>query len=312
MPPRKTTVKPQLRNVAAILNRESLDVPVSSAQVAPIEQIHLPKKQPRRYFDPAKQAQLIQSIKEHGILEPLLVRPRQDGEYELVAGERRLRAVREIGLETVPIAVHQLDDQQAMQVALIENLQREDLNPIEETEAVLDLLGIALDVDREAVLSLFYQAHRAKHRGQELGQNVLSQLEVMQSVIEKVGRFTLDSFRASRVPLLSLPDDVLDILRQGKLEYTKAQAIARVKDEDQRADLLKLAISKNLSLSEIKIEVKALKLVNELETAPEQSLASRWSDVGKRLRKSETWSSKKKNQIAKLLDELDKLTSDDL
>ncbi|HEY9658289.1 MAG TPA: ParB/RepB/Spo0J family partition protein, partial [Allocoleopsis sp.] len=159
MPSRKSTVKPQLRNVAAILNRESLDTSASSEPSVPIDQIQLPKKQPRRYFDPVKLAQLVQSVKEHGILEPLLVRPRADGEYELVAGERRLRAAREAGLEHIPIVVHQLNDRQAMQVALMENLQREDLNPVEETEAVLDLLSLELGINREEVISLFYQAH---------------------------------------------------------------------------------------------------------------------------------------------------------
>lgn len=314
MPPRKSTVKPQLRNVAAILNRESLDTSAGSEQSVPIEQIKLPKKQPRRYFDPVKLAQLVQSVKEHGILEPLLVRPRADGEYELVAGERRLRAAREAGLEHIPIVVHQLDDRQAMQVALMENLQREDLNPVEETEAVLDLLSLELGTNREEVISLFYQAHRAKHRGQELGQNVLSQLEVMQALIEKVGRFTLDSFRSSRIPLLNLPDDVLNVLRQGKLEYTKAQAVARVKDKQHRAELLKLAVSKNLSLSEIKTKVNSFKADAEIPAARpvEQKLTQRWNEVGKRFRNSANWDSKKRNQIVKLLDELDKLTADDL
>jgi hypothetical protein len=83
----------------------------------------------------------LRQVKEHGILEPLLVRPLKDGEYELVAGERRLRAAREVGLEAVPIVVRELDDRQAIQVALIENLQREDLNPVEETDAVLGFAG---------------------------------------------------------------------------------------------------------------------------------------------------------------------------
>ena len=89
----------------------------------------MPKKQPRRYFDPDRQAQLIKSVQEHGILEPLLVRPLADGLYELVAGERRYRAAQELGLKEVPVVIREFDDKQALQVALIENLQREDLNP---------------------------------------------------------------------------------------------------------------------------------------------------------------------------------------
>ena len=311
MPPRKTALKPQLRNVAAILNRETpaeAEHVEQSSQSAALDKIHLPTKQPRRFFDADKLTQLIASVKEHGILEPLLVRPLKDGEYELVAGERRLRAAREVGLEVVPIVVRELDDRQAIQVALIENLQREDLNPVEETDAVLDLLAITLETTREDVTSLFYQAHRAKHRGQELGQNVLSQLETVQTVMAGVGRFSIDSFRSSRLPLLNLPEDVLNVLRQGKLEYTKAQAIARVKDEGQRAKLLKQAIAQNLSLNEIKAAIK--ELTPEAEPTPEKVLVERLGEIGKRLQKSEAWGDRKtRDRITKLLDELDKLTA---
>jgi ParB family transcriptional regulator, chromosome partitioning protein len=239
------------------------------------------------------------------------VRPLPDGEYELVAGERRLRAAREIGLESVPIVVRDLDDRQALQVALMENLQREDLNPVEETDAVLDLLALALEAKRADVVALFYQAHHAKHRGQELGQNVLSQLEIVQTVMTGVGRFNMDSFRSSRLSLLKLPTDVLTVLRQGKLEYTKGQAIARVKDEGQRAKLLKQAVAQNLSLNEIKAATKELGA--KAESTPEIVLVERLGEIGKRLRKSETWGDqRKRDKITKLLDELDKLTADSL
>ncbi len=311
---RKRTQKPELRNVAAILNRETI-VPASIAsQSVAVDKIQLPKSQPRRYFDSEKLNQLVQSIKEHGILEPLLVRPLADGDYELVAGERRLRASRELGLAEVPIVVRELDDRQALQVALMENLQREDLNPVEETEAILELLAIALEATREDVISLFYQAHHAKHRGQELGQNVLSQLETIQNMMAGVGRFSIDSFRSSRLPLLNLPEDVLNVLRQGKLEYTKAQAIARVKDKQHRTELLEQAVRDNLPLSEIKARIQALKSAIE-ESASEEALekvtAKRWSEIGKRLQKSHIWSDRKKrDRITKLLDELDKLTTE--
>lgn len=312
MPPRKSAPKPQLRNVAAILNREvsesdeSIELPT---QTVLIEKIQLPNQQPRRFFDAEKLAQLVASVKEHGILEPVLVRPLEAGGYELVAGERRLRAAREVGLAEVPIVVRDLDDRQVLQVALMENLQREDLNPVEETDAVLELLALALESKREDVVSLFYQAHHAKHRGQELGQNVLSQLETVQTVLAGVGRFSIDSFRSSRLPLLKLPEDVLNVLRQGKLEYTKGQAIARVKDEGQRAKLLKQAVSKNLSLNEIKAAIKAL--TPEAEPNTEKQQAQRLGEISKRLRRSETWGDRKKrDRITKLLDELDKLTAE--
>lgn len=287
-----------------IANPESVQAPQSIA----IELIQLPQKQPRRYFDPVKQAQLVKSIKEHGVLEPLLVRPVEGGKYELVAGERRYRAAQAVGLKDVPVVVREFDDRQALQVALIENLQREDLNPIEETEGILELLAIEIDGDADEVASILHRANHAKNRGQELEENVFLQFQAIESTLAGIGRFTAESFRTSRLPLLNLPAEVLMALREGKLEFTKARAIAQVKDEAQQAELLEKAITQKLSLGEIKRQIKSLK--PEVETTSEQMLADRCSEIGKRLRKPQSWSDRKKrDRITKLLDELDKLTS---
>src|SRR4028118_1573008 len=188
----------KLRGVAALLGEVAPEAATQKAVA--VTAIRLPPQRPRRDFDPDRLEQLVLSIKEHGILEPLLVRPRTGGDYELVAGERRLRAARELKLTEVPIVVRELDERQALQVALIENLQREDLNPVEETDAILTLLSLALSIEKNEVPALFYQAHSAKHRGQELTQNVLSQIQTIQEVIAGIGRFSMDSFRASRLP----------------------------------------------------------------------------------------------------------------
>jgi ParB family chromosome partitioning protein len=278
----------------------------SSTSTVPISKILLSKHQPRRYFDPEKLAQLTQSVKEHGILEPLLVRP-SGSSYELIAGERRYRAAQTVGLKEVPVVIREFDDRQALQVALIENLQRDDLNPVEETEGILQLLAIDLNATTGEVVSVLNQAANAKKRGIELTDNVIRQLEMVESLLSTVGRFNAESFRVNRLPLLNLPDEVLEALREGKLEFTKARAIARVKDEEQRSKLLRQAIAKNLSLNEIKAVVK--ELTPELELTLEKVMAQRWSEIGKRLQQSKVWSDrKKKDRITKLLDELDQLT----
>lgn len=281
---------------------------VETPHTLPIQQIQLPKKQPRRYFDPDKQTQLTKSIKEHGILEPLLVRPLSNG-YELIAGERRYRAAQEIGLKEIPVVIREFDDRQALQVALMENLQREDLNPVEETEGVLDLLAISLNLSKGEVTALLHRANHAKNRDLQLEDNVILQLETVESVLAIVGKFTAESFRVNRLPLLNLPESILNALRQGKLEYTKARAIARVKDEQHRSELLEQAVTEKLSLGEIKERLKDLK--PEVEATPEQVLIDRVTEIGKRLRKSEAWGDQKKDRITKLLDELDKLTAVD-
>lgn len=279
-------------------------------QTVSVKQIRLPLKQPRRYFDPAKQVQLVQSVKEHGILEPLLVRPLKDGNYELIAGERRYRAAQEAGLKEIPIVIRELDDRQAFQVALIENLCREDLNEIDETEAILELLAFEINTGINEVISILNRVNHAKNRGQELEENVFLQFQAIESVLAGIGRFTAESFRTSRLPLLNLPTEVLNALREGRIEFTKARAIARLKDETKRVDLLNQAISENLTLSQIKVKIQELTVASE--PPPEKLIAKRWSDIGKRLQKSEIWSDrKKKERISKLLDELDKLTTND-
>jgi ParB family transcriptional regulator, chromosome partitioning protein len=293
---------PKMRGVEDLL---SMDVESESpTATVNIDKIRLPAQQPRRYFDPEKLNQLVQSVKEHGILQPLLVRA-VNGEFELVAGERRLRAAKEAGLTEVPIITKELSDLQTLQIALLENLQREDLNPVEETEGILELLCMELDVNSGEVISILNQAANAKKRGLDLTENVSRQLEIIESVLLGVGRFSAESFRTSRLPLLNLPDDVLEILRQGKIEYTKARAIAKLKDKDERRELLDKVLNENLSLSEIKQLVKEL---TPGKTTIKETLSTRYSEIGKRLKNAQVWEdAKKTKKLEKLLSDLEQL-----
>ncbi len=303
---RPTTV-PKMKGVEGLLSRTPFDPLTDNAFSLEISQIQLPKKQPRRYFDAEKMAQLVQSVREHGILEPLLVRSLDDKRYELVAGERRLRAAQEAGLIRVPVVCRELDDQAALKIAILENLQREDLNPVEETEAILDLLAINLNQSTTEVISLLNRAKHAKNRDQSLGDNVIPQLEKVDEVLLGIGRFTAESFRANRLPLLNLPSDVLAILRAGRLEYTKARAISRIKNEAQRQEVLEAAISQKLSLSDLKVKIAAL-----IETAKKDSSlpSERLTQVLRAVKEAKVWEdAKKKRRLEKLLSELEALTT---
>lgn len=141
--------------------------------------------------------------------------------------------------------------------------------------------------------------------------NVMGQLDRIEQVLTGIGRFTADSFRANRLPLLSLPADILTALRQGQLEYTKAQAIARVKQDEKRQALLHEAIKLNLPLSEIRARVKASNQEQDT-TKADQRLGDKFSkhtaDVINRLKRAEIWKdAKKRKQAEKLLAELAKL-----
>ena len=283
-----------------------------------ISQIKLPTSQPRRYFDPQKLEKLSASIKELGILEPLLVRPLAEGNYELVAGERRFKAAQIIGLTEVPVIVREMDDTTTNQVRLVENLQREDLNPLEETEGILELLVIRLSLSKDEVISHFYRMRnvcdRHKDEDSEVRHNVMSQSEtkIIEELFASLGRMGWDSFIKNRLPLLKLPQDVLEVLRQGKLEYTKARAIAtlwrvpfaKVKDEKIREELLEVAVREKLSLAQINERVKAIKEA----TAPKHPLKERYKKALPRLQKSKVWENPKKQKtLEKLLAQIEAL-----
>lgn len=283
------------------------DDPQASNQHISLALISLPFKQPRRYFDPEKMDQLVQSVRTHGILENLLIRPvpGEKDRYELVAGERRYRAAETVGLEEVPVSIRQLTDEEALQIALVENLQREDLNPVEETEGILHLLGIKLAVPRNEVVSLLYRMQNDVAR---LTDNVIlqPQAEVVKDVFAKLGLMGWESFVSNRLPLLKLPEDILEAIGQGKIAYTKAQAIARVKDEEARRTLLDEAISQELSLAQIKEWISSLNATNKEKQPP--SLKDRAKLTISQFQKAKIWDNPKKHKkLERLLTQMEAL-----
>ncbi|MGB5709559.1 MAG: ParB/RepB/Spo0J family partition protein, partial [Waterburya sp.] len=177
--------------------------------------------------------------------------------YELVAGERRYRAAQAAELTEVPVTIRELSDEEALSIALVENLQREDLNPVEETEGIVTLLRIQLKESPETVISLLYRMDNEQKK--KVTNNVIGNTEKqkIESVFASLGQ-NWQSFVNNRLPLLKLPDEILEVLRQGKIAYTKARAIAKIKDEQQRNNLIDEAVTKNLSLAQIKEKIKAL------------------------------------------------------
>lgn len=274
----------------------------SVGKMIPIKSLKLPKKQPRRSFDAEKLKQLRDSVRKHGILEPIIVRPGSGNTYELVAGERRYRAAKAEKLPMVPVIIRDLEDQEAFELALLENLQRDDLNPIDETEGVLDLLCQRLSIDQTELVSLLNQAANAERRRQPLTDNVIRQIEVVDELLRTIGRLTRESFRSNRLPLLSLPEDILEYLRGGDLEYTKAKVIAKLEKDDRRA-LAEETIKEGLSLREVRQRVK--ELMPEPKGAA-RNLKSSFKAVVNT--KSDAWTDEKKRpKIEALLNELEGL-----
>lgn len=236
----------------------------------PLDAIRLNEHQPRKHIDPGALERLTASVRERGVLEPILVRPVAGG-YELVAGERRTRAARDAGMGDVPALVLELDDREALEISIIENLQREDLNAVEETEAVLSLLGLTLDLDRASVLALLhdlYQRERGRSGDEQFDD---AQRALAGGLFERLGRFSPASFLVNRVPILSFPDEVLEAVRAGRLAFTKAQAIARVEPSEARRTLLREALEHDLSLSQIRRRITEIRA----ESSSEQAVGER-------------------------------------
>jgi ParB family chromosome partitioning protein len=224
----------------------------AGGKVLPLEAL-VPSPQPRRRFENLEA--LAESIREKGVLQPLLVRPLGDGRYAIVAGERRYRAAKMAGLAEVPVRVLDLSEKEARLLALVENLQREDLNPYEETLGVLDLLSEELGKTREEVVALLHRMRNEK--GGKVTHNVMGSPEA-QRVIEifrVLGRMSWESFVQNRLPLLGLPEDLRAALEEGALPYTAALELKKVKDLEVRARLLEEAKG-GLSLRELRARVR--------------------------------------------------------
>jgi ParB family transcriptional regulator, chromosome partitioning protein len=249
-----------------------------------IEAVRPARRQPRRSFDAAGLEQLTASIAARGVLQPLLVRPSDDGQsFEIVAGERRWRAARAAGLKEIPVRIVTLDDRESFVVAITENLQREDLSPIDEAESYLELLKATLEIEpgyepfrdsenpHAGVLRVL-RALNNRAAGNTKDNVVLNLEPLVASVFDTVGRLTWQSFVSHRVPLLSLPSDVLAAVRDRGLPYTKARAIARLTAEKlatdetaarkARRDLIEQALTEGLSVRHLNNEVSKLLSAN--------------------------------------------------
>jgi ParB family chromosome partitioning protein len=242
----------------------------AGGKALPLEAL-VPSPQPRRRFENLEA--LAESVREKGVLQPLLVRPLGDGRYAIVAGERRYRAAKMAGLAEVPVRVLDLSEKEARLLALVENLQREDLSPYEETLGVLELLSEELGKTREEVVGLLRQMKNAKE-GRIRDNVVPKDAQRVEEIFKALGRMSWESFVQHRLPLLGLPEDLKAALEEGALPYTAALELKKVKDPEARARLLEEAKG-GLSLRELKARVREV-LVKEKAPPPwHKEVASR-------------------------------------
>ena len=211
------------RGLDALFADNSIEeIASTSAVKLKIMDIEPNRDQPRKIFDEDALAELADSIAKHGVIQPLLVRPMPDGSYQLVAGERRWRASRMAGLTEVPVVIKELSDDEAMALALIENLQREDLNAIEEAQGIKALMDtLSLTQDEAA---------------------------------ERVGKSRPAVANALR--LLKLPDSVIALVSDGKLSPGHARALLGFRDEQDIIETADIVIERGLTVRDVEKLVK--------------------------------------------------------
>lgn len=262
----------------------------------------------RHYYDLNELKQwAFNDIEPNGIRSPLWVRPHPDqvGKYELVAGLRRFKAAEIIGIETVPVKVFNWDNRTAFQAAISENANRRDFSALEELDNTLRLLEIQLGYESEEVISLLYSMNNAA-KG-TTNQNVLvsQEAELVKQVFDAFGRITWQSFVTTRLPLLKKPQEILDGIRHGKIQYTKGVLIASLKDAEGRQKLLTEVIHDNLTLSEIKQRLQAIN--SKLVPSTSANLKQRLIQTVQLAKKDKTlWSNPDKiEQLEQLLSQLE-------
>ncbi len=200
---------------AIFMENESEDS--NSTVTLKISELQPNREQPRREFDEKSLAELADSISQHGILQPLLVRPFLDGGYQIVAGERRFRAARMAGLTEVPVVIRDLSDSETMQLALIENLQREDLTPVEEAKGYKQLMD-SYGLKQEEVSRVVGKSRPAI---------------------------------ANALRLLALPEDILQLISDGKLSAGHGRTLLSFKNPQEMEKAARLASTEDISVREL-------------------------------------------------------------
>ncbi len=219
-----------------------VDTAVSSESIKNVD-VHLIDtnlEQPRKEFDEEKLKELAASIKRHGMVQPIIVR-KNGGRFVIIAGERRFRAAHIAGLTSVPVIVKNLEDDESMEIALIENIQRENLNPVEEAMAIRFLM----------------------HRHDLTQQEVAERLGKSRPAI------------ANAIRLLNLPDGVLTLLRQGKLQAGHARALVAVKDEAVMIQLAGKIVKEDMSVRETEQAVKAINEPQDTVEKPKKTASKK-------------------------------------
>ena len=248
--PKRTKETGLGRGLNALLGSPEIQDQGDGAVSLPISQVEPGLNQPRKRFDPETLAELADSIRIHGIIQPLTVRRLSTGYYQIIAGERRWRAAKDAGLREVPVVIIEADDKKVMEIGLIENLQREDLNPVEEAQGYQTLM-------------------------EEYG---LTQEQVAQQMGKSRPAIT------NTLRLLALPEDLLELVAQDQLSAGHARALLAAPTPALQRAAAKRVIAERLSVRQTEALIKALqKEPKKTQRAADDPIALYLGEVEKTL-----------------------------
>lgn len=221
------------KGMSALIYDNAMETASGESVRLSINEIEPNRDQPRKIFEEQALAELSASIKEHGVLQPLLVRPMADGSYRLVAGERRYRAARMAGVTEVPVTIREMTDEEESIFALIENLHREDLNAIEEAQGIKTLIDTFGFTQEEAA--------------------------------QKVGKSRTAVTNSLR--LLNLPEDISNLVRDGKISMGHARALLSFEDTAEASRVAQLVVKDGISVRDVE---RLAKSAQKAKKSPEK------------------------------------------
>ena len=327
----------------AFVSDTSLNLDNENVIEISVDKIDITPHQTRRYICPDEIELMAHSISEHGVITPILVSPRGD-RYDLVYGQKRLRGAIAAGLNFIKSHVKELNYEQQLELALVENLHREDLNPIDEVDGILALLALRLKVDlstsEQICRDLLYVEmgrlsggiysyelsstgttdkrgvynYEPSSTGTTDTNNIRINLDEAREMFDRVSRANLKSFVTNQLPLLKLPAHIIEAIRQGQIAYSKARIISRIEDEEFQQQLLQEAIADNLTRQQISNKIKEYKEGNQdKEEEKEATLQEQATQIFKKVKQKvgRIESSAKQKKIKKLLQELDRLIDEE-
>ena len=227
-------------------------------------------KQPRKYFDSVALDRLKDSIDKHGVCEPILTRVASDGLFEIISGERRWRCASTLGHSEIPGVVREMEDGEALEIALIAHLLSENISSVEETDSLIGLVSLRTGLNTDEIPSLLTKVRNAQVRKTDYSGIIEEEkLSDIEAILGEFG-ISLASFVANRLPLLALPDFILKEIRNGKVNPSKALLIGRTKPDIQKL-LIEEVSDNQLTKAQLRQRIAEIK---KKGTAPSSELTN--------------------------------------